>query len=175
MGPDDVKGGRVAGDLIGRFLAAAGGDVPIITGLRSMAGHRDRESGFHVVMREHFPACRVVAVEESRETAQGAGDVAAALRSHPGLKGIYLSSAGADRVVAALKTTGAPGIVFAMHELTDDCRALLRSREIHAMVDQDTSAEVQIVAEIIAPLLGRRDGSAPAPLAPVRIFTPESC
>ncbi len=44
------------------------GDVLMIAGLLSMAGHRDRESGFRAVLREHFPACRVVAVEESRET-----------------------------------------------------------------------------------------------------------
>ncbi|WP_245496766.1 LacI family DNA-binding transcriptional regulator [Lichenibacterium ramalinae] len=176
VGPDDVKGGRVAGELIGRFLAAAGGDVLMITGLRSMAGHRDRESGFRAVLREHFPACRLIALEESREMAQGAGDVAAAaLRSHPGLKAIYLSSAGADRVVAALKAAGAPNVVFVTHELTDDRRALLQVREIHAVVDQDTSAEVQIVAEVMARLLGRLDGSAPVPLAPVRVFTPESC
>ncbi len=176
VGPDDVQGGRVAGDLMGRFLGATGGDVLMITGLRSMAGHRDRESGFRAVLCERFPACRVVAVEESRETAQGAGEVAAtALRCYPGLRGIYLTSAGADRVAAALNAAGAPDVSFITHELTDDRRALLRARAIHAVVDQDTSAEVRSVAEIMARLLGRLDGIAEAPPTPVRIFTAENC
>jgi LacI family transcriptional regulator len=175
VGPDDVQGGRVAGDLMGRFLGAAGGDVLMITGLRSMAGHRDRESGFRAVLREHFPACRIVSVEESRETAEGAGAVAAAaLRSHPALKGIYLTSAGADRVVAALEAAGRSEVVFITHELTADRRALLRARRIHALIDQDPSGEVLSVAAIMARLLGRADGSAATLMTPVRIFTAEN-
>lgn len=176
VGPDDVQGGRVAGDLMGRFLGAAGGDVAMITGLRSMAGHRDRESGFRAVLREHFPACRIVSVEESREVAEGAGEVAAAaLSAHADLKGLYLTSAGADRVVAALKAARRSEVVFITHELTADRRALLRAREIHAVIDQDPSGEVLAVAVLMARLLGRAEGSAASLLTPVRIFTAENC
>ena len=84
-------------------------------------------------------------------------------------------SAGADRVVAALKAAGMRDVAFITHELTEDRRALLLSREIHSVVDEDTSAEVQIVAEVMARLLGRLDGAALVPLAPVRVFTPENC
>ncbi|RYC29106.1 LacI family transcriptional regulator [Lichenibacterium minor] len=176
VGADDVQGGRVAGDLIGRFLGSAGGDVLMIAGLLSMAGHRDRENGFRAVLREHFPACRVVAVEESRETAEGAGDVAAAaLRTHPDLRAIYLTSAGADRVVEALSAAGAPSMVFVTHELTEDRRVLLRSRKIDAIINQDTAIEVRSVTHIMAQLLGRADGAVETVLAPVRIFTAENC
>lgn len=110
------------------------------------------------------------------ETAHGAGEVAeAALRTYPDLKGIYLTSAGADRVVTALTSAGRAEIVFITHELTDDRRALLRARRIHAVVDQDPSTEVQSVADTMARLLGRADGTAATVLTPVRIFTAENC
>ncbi len=176
VGPDDVQGGRVAGDLVGRFLGAAGGDVAMITGLRSMAGHRDRESGFRAVLAEHFPACRIVAVEESREIAEGAGEVAAAaLRSHPGLGAIYLTSAGADRVIEALAAAGASAVIFVTHELTEERRSLLRARRIDAIVDQDTAMEVRSVADVMARLLGRADGVPTTMPTSVRIFTAENC
>ncbi len=176
VGPDDIQGGRVSGELMGRFIGATGGDIVMITGLRSMAGHRDRELGFCDVLRQHFPACRVVAVVESRETALGAGEVAGtALRTYPDLKGIYLTSAGADRVVMAIAAAGPAEVVFITHELTGDRRTLLRARQIHAVVDQDPSTEVQSIADTMARLLGRADGTAATVLTPVRIFTAENC
>ncbi len=66
-------------------------------------------------------------------------------------------------------------MVFVTHELTEDRRALLRSRRIDAIIDQDTAAEVRSVTDIMARLLGRADGAAASVLAPVRIFTAENC
>ena len=176
VGPDDLQGGSVAGDLMGRFVGPPGGDILMIAGLLSMTGHRARESGFRRVLDAHFPACRVVAVEESGERAEQAGIVtAAALHRYPGLRGIYLTSAGADAVAAVLRRAGRPDIVFITHELTADRRALLRRREIHAVVDQDPSGEVRAVADIMARLLGRADGDPNGVVTPVRIYTPENC
>lgn len=176
VGPDDRQGGRVAGDLMGRFIGSSGGEILMIAGLLSMTGHRARQEGFSTVLAAHFPACRIVAVEESGEVPERAGMVAAAaLRRHPDLRGLYLTSAGADAVTAVLRHGGRSDIVFITHELTAERRALLRAREIHAIVDQDYSGEVRAVAETMARLLGRVEGDASSVITPVRVYTPENC
>lgn len=176
VGPDDEQGGRVAGDLMGRFIGSPGGKVLMIAGLLSMTGHRARERGFCGVLAAYFPACRVVAVEESGEVPERAGLVAAAmLRRHPDLRGIYLTSAGADAVAAVLRRTGRTDVAFITHELTADRRVLLRRREIQAVVDQDYWGEVRAVADTMMRLLGRADGDPTSVITPVRIYTSECC
>lgn len=175
VGPDDRRAGRVAGELMGRFLGPDGGDVLVIVGLLGIAGHREREAGFRAVMAEHHPACRVASVAESREDPERAGAIAAeSLRARPDLRGIYHASAGAGPVVAALRAAGRGDVVVVTHELTEDRRALLRSRAIHAVVDQDPAAEVRLAAETMARLLGRLDGAVVSAPTPVRIFTAEN-
>ena len=56
IGPDNRKAGRVAGDLMGRFLGRDGGEVVVIAGLLSMIGHEEREMGFRAVLRERYGA-----------------------------------------------------------------------------------------------------------------------
>ena len=175
VGPDDRRAGRVAGDLMGRFLGSGGGEVLMIAGLLAIAGQRDREAGFRAVLREHHPACRVTAVRESGEDAERAGQiVVAALRDSPGLGGIYHASVGAAPVVAALRACRRSDVVFITHELTDDRRALLRARALDAVVDQNPAAEVRTAVETMARLLGRLDGEPATTLTPVQIFTAET-
>ncbi len=175
VGPDDRSAGRVAGDLMGWFMGRAGGEVMIVVGLLTIAGHRERESGFRSVLAEHHPACRVVSVVESGEDPERAGVlVAATLRDRPGLAGIYHASAGADPVVQALRVADRSDIVIITHELTEDRRTLLRSRALHAVIDQDPAAEVRVAIETIARLLGRSDGDVVRTSIPVRIFTSEN-
>ena len=58
VGPDDRRAGRVAGDLMGRFLGPTGGDIVMIAGLLSLIGNEEREMGFRSVLRERYPTCR---------------------------------------------------------------------------------------------------------------------
>ena len=175
VGPDDGRSGRVAGDLMGRFLGDRGGDVLIVLGLASIAGHREREVGFRSVLAEHYPACRVLRAVESHEDSQRAGTIAAeTLRHRPDLRGLYLASAGAPLVAGALRAAGRPDVAFVTHELTDDRRALLRARALHAVVDQDPAVEVRVAVETMARLLGRLEGEVTSASIPCRIFTPEN-
>lgn len=175
VGPDDRAAGRVAGDLMGWFMGRAGGDVMIILGLFAIAGHREREQGFRALLAEHHPTCRVVSIVESGEDAERAGLlVAATLRDRPCLGGIYHASAGAGPVARVLHDAGRSDVIVVTHELTDDRRALLRARALHAVIDQDPAAEVRGAIETIAQLLGRGGGDMPRASIPMRIFTPEN-
>lgn len=175
VGPDDWRAGRVAGDLMGRFLGSTGGEVLMIAGLSSIVGHREREGGFRAVLREHYPACSVTSVVESREEVDRAGRMALdALRENPALRGIYHASAGAGAVVDAIAVACRKDVVLITHELTEDRRSLLRARSIHAIVDQNPAAEATVAIETMARLLGRLEGDATTTLTPTQIYTAEN-
>ena len=46
VGIDNQGAGRVAGELMGRFIGDAGGKVLVVTGMHDFLGHEERESGF---------------------------------------------------------------------------------------------------------------------------------
>ncbi len=175
VGPDDRRAGRVAGNLMGRFLAPSGGDIVMIAGLLSLIGNEEREMGFRSVLRERYPECRVAVVLESQERAERAGElVRDALLANPNIRGVYSVSAGAPVVVAALKALGREDVVFITHELTPDRRELLRQGLIDAIIDQNPEFEVRAAIETMARLTGRLDGPSSTTITPVHIHMIEN-
>ena len=176
IGPDDQRAGRAAGDLMGRFLAHRGGDVVMIAGLLSIAGQRQRESGFRQVLREHYPRCRFVRVLESGESAERAGLlIMEALKDNPAIRGVYHASAGALEVVKALRARGRDkDVALITHELTSERRALLQQRAIDAIIDQNPEFETRAATETMARFLGRLEGEATSVITSIQIYTPEN-
>jgi LacI family transcriptional regulator len=176
VGPDDLRAGRVAGDLMGRFLADGGGEIIMIAGLLSIEGQKQRESGFRQVLREHHPRCRLAAVLESGESAERAGLlVLQALKENPAIRGVYHASAGAQEVVNALRALGRSNdVALITHELTSERRALLRQRAIDAIIDQNPEFETRAATETMARFLGRLEGEASSVITSIQIYTPEN-
>ncbi len=176
IGPDNRKAGRVAGDLMGRFLGKERGDVIVIAGLLSMIGHEEREMGFRAALRERYPWRRISDVLESREKSERAGDlVFDALKRNPNIRGVYNASAGAQAVVDALNALGKRDkIIFITHELTEDRRRLLHEGMIDAIIDQDPALEVRTAVEAIAAHFGRRDRPPASLITPIHIHTIEN-
>jgi len=175
VGPDDRRAGRVAGDLMGRFLAPQGGDIVMIAGLLSLIGNEEREMGFRAVLGERYPKCRVALVLESQEQSERAGDlVRKALLRNPAIKGVYSVSSGAAAVVAALKALHRQDVVFITHELTPDRRELLRQGLIDAIIDQNPSSEVRAAIESMARLVGRLEGPSTNTITPIHIHMIEN-
>ncbi|WP_313617507.1 LacI family DNA-binding transcriptional regulator [Agrobacterium sp.] len=177
VGPDNVKAGRIAGDLMGRLLGKDGGDILVISGMLTMVGHEEREAGFRAALSERYPECRVTDVLESLERAELAGDlVFSALKRNKSVRGIYNASAGASSVVKAVEALGrANEIVFITHELTDDRRQLLRQGLIDVIIDQGPAFEVQIAIETLAAFFGRKDEPPASLITPIHIHTIENC
>lgn len=177
VGPDNRKAGRIAGDLMGRFLGTGGGDVIVIAGLLSMIGHRERVEGFREVLADRYPRVCVSEILESRECGGLAGDLAfQAIKRNPQTRGIYNASAGAQPIVdslAALKRQ--EDIVYVTHELTSERRRLLRAGLIDAIIDQDPAQEVKTTVETMAALLGRTEVFRGSPVTPLHIHTIENC
>mgnify|MGYP001118257505 CR=1 FL=1 len=175
IGPDNRRAGRVAGDLMGRFLGPGGGDVVMLAGVLSMRGQVERAEGFRAVLRERYPGCRPVAVLESLEQAHRAGAlVRGALKRWPGLKGIYVATSGTREAVRALDAAARREVVLIAHELTEERRGLLKAGRIDAIIDQNPEAEVRGAIDLLAEAFGRTDRTArPAPPM-IQIHTTEN-
>lgn len=151
VGPDNRQTGRVAGELMGRFLGLEGGDILIVLGMHHMTGHEEREMGFRSVLRERFAACRIVASLESEEDQLRAGEVVSqALEAHPQVRGIYNISSGNMSIARSIDRMGlAQKIVMITHELTPSRRQLLRDGILDAVIDQNPRLEVQRALEVM--------------------------
>ncbi|MDE3027193.1 MAG: LacI family DNA-binding transcriptional regulator [Paracoccaceae bacterium] len=176
IGPDNHQAGRMAGDLMGRFLAGGDADVLVIAGLLSMIGHAERVRGFQAVLAERYPRLRVCDVVESGESAERAGDlVHLALRANPQIRGIYNASAGAQPVVAARERLGrSRDVAFITHELTPDRSALLRQGAIDAVLDQTPEHEVKVAVQTLAATFGRAEAFPESFITPVHIHMIEN-
>ncbi|SCX85300.1 substrate-binding protein domain-containing protein [Paracoccus tibetensis] len=177
VGPDNRQSGRVAGDMVGRLLGAAGGEVLVIAGHLSMLGHAERVAGFDEVLTARYPTCRVVARVESHDQADLAADLTwRELQRHPGIRAIYNAAVGASAVAAALAARGrAQEVVLVGHELTEDSRPLLASGAIDALIDQDPALEIQTAIAAIARRHGRVPDGPVVPFTPLRIVMRENC
>lgn len=176
VGPNDYRSGRVAGDLMGYLIGRDGGDALVLIGRFDMPGHGARSGGFIDILAERHPAIRVADVLETHEdTSTAAAMALRAVRVNPALRGIYLCTTGCSQVVAALAPLRATRhMSIVVHELTPERRALLRHRDVQAIIDQKPAVEARLAVETMARLIGRLDGQAGSIATEIQIFMPES-
>ena len=178
IGPDNRQLGRVAGELMGRFLGPSGGEVIIVLGMQRFAGHEEREMGFRSVLRERFPGCTIAAGLESGEDQKRAGDVVyAALRQNATIRGIYNISAGNLAIAKALRSLGLETTtVIITHEITPERRRMLRDGILDAVIDQNPRLEAQRAIEALARHFKRLDSETKLEeYTPFNIFIRENC
>ena len=176
VGADNRAAGRLAGELMGKFLGAAGGAVVVVSGLHSYIGHEEREMGFRAALRERYPACRLAAVVETRESQARAGALVEQLFArHPEIVGIYNVSTGDPEIAQVLrKSSPNRHVTFIAHELTPERRALLREGVIDAIIDQNPDLEAMTAVEAIAAHFGRRLFAPMSGVTPLQIFLREN-
>lgn len=175
VGPDDRQSGRVAGDLMG-YLMGRDGEALVLIGRFDMPGHGARSGGFIEVLAERHPAVRVCDVLETHEDKATAAAMALrAARANPDLRGIYLCTTGCSELAAALAPLRqSRPIAIVTHELTPQRRALLKNRQVQAIIDQKPMLEARLAVETMARLIGRLDGNAASIATEIQIFMPES-
>jgi LacI family transcriptional regulator len=176
VGMDNRAAGRVAGELMGKFLGPGGGEVVVVSGLHSFIGHEEREMGFRAVLQERFPACRLVAVVETRERQEKAGALVRELfQRHPGIAGVYNVSTGNRAIAEALARLDlGRHVTFITHELTPERRALLKEGVIDAIIDQNPELQIATAVELIARHFGRRDTPPTTGITPLNIHLREN-
>jgi LacI family transcriptional regulator len=175
VGPDNVRAGRLAGELMGRLLGPAGGNVILVAGLSEFRGHDERRRGFCSILASDHPACRVSAVIETLDRNDlAASAVAQALAADRSIRGIYNISQGNDEIFAAIDQRRIPrDFTFICHDLTNTTRALLLARRIDVVIDQDPVLEARRAMESVLFHYGRWSGSAPEIRTPIRVYLRE--
>ena len=176
VGIDNRSAGRIAGELMGRFLGPGGGQILVIAGLRNYLGHEERDGAFRSVLRRRFPACEVVGTVESHENAESTERLTRdALRKFPGLRGIYNISVGDDGIARALKALKREhSTTLIGHELSETSRALLIEGVMDVVLDQSPFVEAVGAVEVVLRHYHRGTPSGLPLQTPVSIYLQEN-
>ena len=106
VSPNPFTVGAVAGELMARFLPA-GGEVAFFTGWLATQDHADKLRGFESSLESMGARLRLGAVVEAHDDErEGHRRALKVLRSHPGLKGIYVSTVNCLPVLRAAEEEG---------------------------------------------------------------------
>lgn len=171
VGIDNHAAGRLAGYLTGRMLGDSGGKTALVLGSRAYLGHEEREMGFRAVLRESFPALRIVDEREALEDADFAyQEVLALLSKHQDLEGIYCIGAGQSGVARALIDSGRErSVLFVCHGLSADTRPYLGSRVIDVVIDENVRLEAELAIDVlVAAARGTGDATVQeVPICPI--------
>lgn len=143
IGIDNVAAGRTAASLLGRFCPT--GKIGLIAGSLGLRDHRERLEGFTALMRKEFPHLELVGpVEGLDDSAATEKQVAAMLKAHPDLRGLYNLGAGNAGLLKALEKSGrAKAVHVIAHELSAPTRTGLASGEIDVVLDQNPDGEIR--------------------------------
>ena len=152
IGIDNRAAGRLAGDLLGRFLGPGRhGKVALFAGSRSYRGHEEREMGFRHILAEQFSDLQVVELREMLDDREKAyGEASALLERHPDLAAIYNIGAGNTGIARALKERRREGrVVFIGHDATAGTRELLLDGTLDAVIDQNPRVEAREALNVL--------------------------
>lgn len=157
IGIDNMRAGRLAGQIITRFLGPNDdpnqvGKIAFFAGSLSYRGHQEREIGLRQVLTEDAPSLQLLELRESREDRDRAYALTKTLLdTHPDLDAIYNAGGGTSGIARALQEAGrAQDIIVVAHEATDTNKALLLDGTLDAIIDQDARIEAR---EALATLL----------------------
>ncbi|HSU98526.1 MAG TPA: LacI family DNA-binding transcriptional regulator [Roseiarcus sp.] len=173
VGMDNRAAGETAAYLIGEWLRGARAKILATLSSNRFRGEEEREIGFRRAIRTRYPNLGIVEVSEGLGIDQRTGAlVREALAANSDIAGAYSIGGGNRAIVEAFRATGRTCRVFVGHDLDADNLALLREREISAVLHHDLNADMRAACRIVMqayrvlPQSGR-----PAP-SQVQIITP---
>ncbi len=168
VGIDDTRAGRLAGQVITRFLGhKPTGKVALFAGSLSYRGHHEREIGLRQILSEDAPDLTLLEVRESNEDRDRAyAEALELLRTEPDLVAIYNAGGGTQGIARALQETHrAQDTIFVAHEATVPNRALLLDGTLDAVIDQNARAEAfETIATLKAAARGQDHSFSPPAL-----------
>jgi len=106
IGEDHQKNGRMAATLLAKCLQEKG-ELAVVNGTNSIAGHRERALGFYKVVEEKYPKMKVVRHVEMLEQENLAYEMTCQLLvDFPELRGIFVAAGCAKQVNQAVEHLG---------------------------------------------------------------------
>jgi LacI family transcriptional regulator len=153
VGIDNRAAGRLAGYLLGRFVATNElRKVALFAGSLSYRGHEEREMGFRHILSEEFAHLSIVELREMKDDRERAFQEASSLLDrHADIAAIYNIGAGNTGIARALKQRGLERrVVFIGHEATETNKSLLLDGTLDAAIDQNPRVEAREALNILA-------------------------
>jgi LacI family transcriptional regulator len=177
VGLDNLSAGRVAGDLMGRFIGREGGDVVVVSDVQNIVALEEREVGFRASLTQRHPKCRILEVFETGGKRERAGEfMRDMIREHQRLAGVYAISTGTLAIGQALEATGRrEAITMIAHELIAHRRQMLLDGIIDAVIDQNPELEVLTALEVLAHHFGRLEKPPSRLVTPFTLYFRENC
>jgi LacI family transcriptional regulator len=178
VGIDNRAAGATAAYLIQQWLADRAGDVLVVRGHGSFRGEDDRELGFRAEMRGRAPGRRLLEVvdEEDRADAVHVG-TREVLAGNPSVRAVYSLYAGAGgnaAVIDAFAEEHRPYDVFVAHDLDGENTALLRSRELSAVLHHDLRNDMRRACHAMMQAQGALPGPVRTNPSAIQVITPHN-
>lgn len=157
-GVDNVRAGRTAAGLLGRFVSQPGAQIAILSGSPWLNDHSERKSGFEAVMAADFPHLDLLPVMQGQDDSEVTETIVTQLLSErPELAGLYNLGAGNRGVIRALRKSRRAGKVKVIaHELTDHAREALETGLFEAVINQDAGRQVRSAVRVLKARLDER-------------------
>lgn len=150
VGQDNFKSGKVAADLLCRFIKRPG-SVLILHGSRKIAAHQARVEGFCAVAASDFSDVQIAAILETQDNEiQAYRKTMAFLQTHPHLAGIYVAATGSRGAADALrKMHKAHQIRLVCHDIVPKTVDYLRDGIIDATLLQNPQQQGQMPLRLL--------------------------
>jgi len=159
IGLNNLKGGRLAGELMGKFLNGQG-KVAVILNYTFNSCNQKRTQGFCDVIKKDFPDIGVVSIQENYDREEKAYDLTCQiLKDYPDLKGIFVTnvcSSGVARALVDLKKNKQVRLIG--FDITEEIIHFLKERVLYATICQEPFVQgyraVRFIYEYI--ILGKK-------------------
>lgn len=173
VGIDNRAAGATAAYLLTRMSAASIGSILISISSTSFRGEEEREMGFRSAIRELAPGRRLVEVTETDGLdASTFSAVAAALSENPSIDAVYSIGGGNAAILEAFRLAGRAPKAFIAHDLDQDNIALLRRRQLTAVLHHDLKADMNQACRLILHILGALPGEPRSRGSQIQVITP---
>ena len=180
IGADNRAAGRTAGLLLGRMTGGASRDMLLLSSQATrLSAEIERRIGFAQVIEERFAAVRMIRTPDLPADDDGACETLRRfLQSEVDgdrLAGIYNVGSGSAGVVRALAGAGlASQVGVAVHDFTEDHRALLSGNALSYVLHQDIHYCVLAAARVLRALCENVRGALNVVQPRIEILTAEN-
>ncbi len=174
-GANNRMAGRLAGDLLARFIGPRQGRLLAITRLQNYTSHDDREIGFRKVIRERHPAFSAdYAVECNLGDESDVLKVEKYLQQQGPFAGIFSISSWNTRILRALHQKGLlEGVACIAHGVSSDSRQLMIDNAIDVVIDHAPEENARAAVDALLGHHGRSHFVRPSQAPGIEIYTRE--
>jgi len=172
-GVDNRAAGETAAYLLGERFSGAPATVLVTLSSGRFRGEEEREIGFRRVLRERYPAIRIVEISEGHGRDSETGRLAhAALSANPDINAAYSIGGGNRSVLAAFERLERHCALYIAHDLDADNLALLRERRIHFVLHHDLRTDARTAFRTMMLRPGAQAPAIGPQLSAVVVITP---